>query len=183
MRLEAASAPTPPQLPPAQPTQAVKQPGRKAAVPPGATPPSQDLLRCLAAAVAESGWGSNEAAPGGMEPSAAAGAAQASGGSSTDPAQLQRMLEELTAALQVVPAPAAPPADAAQQPEEGASCLGAALQQHGLDPALVRDASSLLQVGGPGCQHRRRCMSGPSGSTCTLKHTAALIRMAAAGCA
>ncbi len=154
LKLQAAGAPTPPQLPPVLPEGPARPPaqghvgaaagGEAAAGGPGPSARS-DLLRSLAATFA-GGEGGDEAGPVGTTAPAQFAAAPEAPGS--DSAGLQRLLSDLTAVLQ---GGAQPPAEVQPQAAAGLSGQGplqAALLQHGMQASVLQDAGSLLQVRG-----------------------------------
>lgn len=155
VKLEVAAAPTPPHLPPVQLEGPAKPPGRcrggaavlDAAATAGPAPPSQgDLLRSLTAALAGS-QGRPAADP--------AGPPVPPIGDAVDPVSIdstgvQRMLGDLTAALQGArPSAESQPQEAARSGAAGG--LPALLLQHGIEASVLQDASSLLQVRNLGC--------------------------------
>ena len=172
--LDAVAAPA---LLPVQPAPVCKPPApQPAAASPGPAPQTQaaqtDLLRTLAAAFASGGAPAAQPGtaqrvtgqPGTGHAETQAQEAQKAQVQAGPPSagQLQHMLRDLTAALQGLQPPSAPPAldapgcAAAPEPPsgrvepscDGSGTLQAALRQHGLDPGLVEDASTLLQVRG-----------------------------------
>lgn len=162
VQLDAEAAPTPPQLPPVHPTEATgKQPRRQEKVHAGGssvaalTAPVQrtELLRSLAAIFAGGGGGNNRTAGPSCNPDhqpLPTAAVQLGGSSSSEGiGHMQQMLADLTAALQDMRLPPDPQSDAAAASiaNDAENGLQAALRQHGVDPAVAQDASSLLQVG------------------------------------
>lgn len=148
VKLEAAGAPTPPQLPPLHQEAPVKPPvcrhqdaaGLSTAAVAAGPGTTSDLLRTLTAAFGGAASGDEMCAAGAAVPPLLMSTAEQDAAGSSG---LQRMLADLTSALQGAPAPA----DA--QPQEGqrsSGVLPAALLQHGIETSVLRDAGSLLQV-------------------------------------
>lgn len=173
VRLEAEQAPSPPQLPPVQPT--LEGQGRPAgatsgaAVAGGRADAQPDLLRLLAATFAA------------QEPplgaACAAGQADGAGDSdvtpgSTGASQLQQLLADLTAALSSLPQLQADHAsDGDNGSGTGLACrssrarLSPVLEQQGIPPAAVRDAGSLLQASSCcACMYSRLGLQSMAGS-------------------
>ncbi|KAL4425211.1 hypothetical protein ABPG75_009227 [Micractinium tetrahymenae] len=173
VKLNASQAPGLPVLPPPQPDAATGRPAGSEAGPAAAAAgaaPRSDLLRSLAAAFA--GAGSMAAArepdssadsSGLIEEACLAGNAVSSakegGQARSAPDRLQCMLEDLTAALQGLTPPGAGSPNsaagafmtstavgAAAAPASAPASLQSVLEQHGIAPSAVSDASSLLQA-------------------------------------
>lgn len=153
IKLEAAGAPTPPQLPPQQQEVAAKLPahghqdaaGLSAAAVAAGPGSTSDLLRTLTAALGGAASGDERCAAGTAAPPFLKSTADQGAAGSTE---MQRMLAGLTSALQGAP----PPADAQpQQGQRSSGVLPAALLQHGIEASVLRDAGALLQVGARWC--------------------------------
>lgn len=149
VRLDAAQAPTPPQLPSAAPAvadrQGAKGPAAGSAAAAASGVPRPDLLRSLGTALAgrdgiPSGKTAGEQASRGAGTAAPAVLLNSMGGAG----QLQQLLGDLTAALHGLQPSSV--AEAALSGDAHGSSVHAVLQQQGITAVEAQDASSLLQV-------------------------------------